>query len=1078
MRIIKTLPLLLLTTCVQTALASSNPPAVGISSSATDAVAHAKAKNTTSAIALHADNYSTPADEAHAQHVKMHAVNTAALNTANADTTNCNDNAFVTSGRNLLTQIKTQSYDCVGRLFTDASDTVRLGTFTQANIITVANEAKAKALTYNGTDADQYMQALQYWIRAFYYYGNRELLTPENQQATKSALDALFANSHMYDKTAENAKVIELAVVNLNNASLQEKYMPIVHQLLDRYDESYEEVTGWGDIFAAAIWGIPNACARFADCRTAEHTTAFITKLGNFIHNNINWLDKGATDYHLHNLGYQLGNVYSGKNDSHFSSIQATLVSEVNKVFNSYGPLEADSGRRAYLQTLNAVNYRGKCSEHNVCSKKDEIISSVLKDRINCPSGTLFMWAQDMNQAQLDWACSSLRSHEEHFHTTLKTNRIPVTPDDNDLLRMVVFNDASEWRIYGGVLFGASTDNGGLYLEGDPSKAGDQATFFAYEEVPARPIFDIWNLRHEYIHYLDGRFITQGDFRDVNGAGKTVWYGEGIAEYISRRNCNDGAATEAGNATHNISTIFGNEYGVGQNRIYSWGYLASRYMFERQNTTFFNMLDKFKVGDYASYRTSMVDSWISNKTFDADFSNWLTTVTSSGCTVDNTRPPSPIEPIDIGDIQGDELPGINACALNRPRQSRDISAGKAICIENKANNHQVQLGLNVPVGLVDVSLEITLRHGSGNANLLHRWDKRPNSTTYDHISNGPSNNETILVPNVKAGWNYIHVPADSEFTDVTVLARYIQNGAPIDDNILVNGVSKKVSGQKSEEVHFTMQVPANVATLTFDTSGGTGDADMYVKYGAAPTTNSHDCRPYKGGNVEQCVMDNIQAGTYHIMLRGYDNFTDVNLVGKYTTGNNNAAPTALTDGPYSGNVNTAIAMSSNNSSDSDGSIASRAWDFGDGSTSSSTNPSHTYSTAGTYTVTLTVTDNEGATASTTTTATISSASNGNSLDNGVVKLVSGTTNEESIYTLVVPAGASNLTITTSGGSGDVDMHVKFGEAPTKASYDCRPWKVGSNESCTINNVQAGTYYIMLLGHNNYTDVQLVGNYTP
>ncbi|WP_157430517.1 LamG-like jellyroll fold domain-containing protein [Actinomadura macra] len=50
------------------------------------------------------------------------------------------------------------------------------------------------------------------------------------------------------------------------------------------------------------------------------------------------------------------------------------------------------------------------------------------------------------------------------------------------------------------------------------------------------------------------------------------------------------------------------------------------------------------------------------------------------------------------------------------------------------------------------------------------------------------------------------------------------------------------------------------------------------------------------------------------------------------------------------------------STDTDGSVASYAWDFGDGQSGTGVKPSHTYATAGEYTVKLKVTDDHGATA--------------------------------------------------------------------------------------------------------------------
>jgi endonuclease I/subtilisin-like proprotein convertase family protein len=49
------------------------------------------------------------------------------------------------------------------------------------------------------------------------------------------------------------------------------------------------------------------------------------------------------------------------------------------------------------------------------------------------------------------------------------------------------------------------------------------------------------------------------------------------------------------------------------------------------------------------------------------------------------------------------------------------------------------------------------------------------------------------------------------------------------------------------------------------------------------------------------------------------------------------------------------------SSDSDGTVASYSWDFGDGNNGTGSNPTHAYSLAGDYNVVLTVTDNQGAT---------------------------------------------------------------------------------------------------------------------
>lgn len=77
----------------------------------------------------------------------------------------------------------------------------------------------------------------------------------------------------------------------------------------------------------------------------------------------------------------------------------------------------------------------------------------------------------------------------------------------------------------------------------------------------------------------------------------------------------------------------------------------------------------------------------------------------------------------------------------------------------------------------------------------------------------------------------------------------------------------------------------------------------------------------------------------------------------------NVAPTAsFTAWRVDGTDPMTVQFDASSSRDSDGTIASAQWIFGDGTTGSGTAPIHTYSHVTSYSVTLVVTDNQGATA--------------------------------------------------------------------------------------------------------------------
>lgn len=90
--------------------------------------------------------------------------------------------------------------------------------------------------------------------------------------------------------------------------------------------------------------------------------------------------------------------------------------------------------------------------------------------------------------------------------------------------------------------------------------------------------------------------------------------------------------------------------------------------------------------------------------------------------------------------------------------------------------------------------------------------------------------------------------------------------------------SQNLQGARNATLAGSFTVPAGTRSLTVTMSGGTGDADLYVRFGAAPTTSTYSCRPYKDGNDETCTFTNPQAGTWYVNVRGYTAFSGVSVV--------------------------------------------------------------------------------------------------------------------------------------------------------------------------------------------------------
>jgi serine protease len=212
-----------------------------------------------------------------------------------------------------------------------------------------------------------------------------------------------------------------------------------------------------------------------------------------------------------------------------------------------------------------------------------------------------------------------------------------------------------------------------------------------------------------------------------------------------------------------------------------------------------------------------------------------------------------------------------------PPPITELISGQAINTSGDKGS-ETMYKIEVPQG--STSLTVNLNGGTGDADLYVQAGQQPTLNNYECRPYKTGNTESCSFSNPTAGDWYVLLHGYSPYSDATLIASVDSQGG-CGSNCLENGVPiSNISGAKNQQLFYTIEVPANV-NLSITTSGGRGDADLYVRKGSKPTTSSYDCRPYKNGNNESCSINSGQGGTYHIMLRAYSAFEDVSLVGQY-----------------------------------------------------------------------------------------------------------------------------------------------------------------------------------------------------
>lgn len=699
-------------------------------------------------------------------------------------------------GSALANAVKTASWECINSLFSVDGST-GAGIFSESQMVSIADAMATDAINYPGNNSSSMLQLVLY-LRAGYYvqfYNGGQIgnYGPGLDAAIDQALNAFTNNGHFTDVNDAHGEILSEVVTLIDSAERSATQIDTISGILDRYGPSHHGLwymeAAVNNVFTVLFRG-----QQLDDFRSAvqQHpNTGILDTLVDFINQNKN-ADLGSNrEYMLQNAAGELARFLITGAWGYPESFHNQVHPKVKSVLDQFSM--TGYGASVYVRMAGVIIYEDNehCAYFGLCNFIDDLEDHILPEEHarNC-SPTLRVRSQALTSGQLDEVCDEVSAEEVYFHDRMQTNHVPVDDDYNETLEMVIFHSSTDYENYSGTLFGNDTNNGGMYLEGNPSNPNNQARFLAYEAEWMRPEFHVWNLTHEYIHYLDGRFNWWGMFSDypMNSPASAIWFIEGFAEYMSwsfRQVTNDNAVSSASNpGKFTLGQVFDNDYNSSQERIYQWGYLATRFMFERHEAEVDSMFTITRAGNYQpGYR-----NWLDpvRNIYNNEFREWLIcfhsgngdTSACGGPPVD--PPPSGGDSIfadrfdtsgnddDDGGSEPPPEPGVGECTLE---DERELENGcKRGGLSASTVQEDVWLYIYVPEGTGTLRLEMS--GGEGDADLYQKHGGWPGTSDYDNAGTAPGNDETLIVSNPGTGWHYLLLKAKSDSFDGVQVAAF------------------------------------------------------------------------------------------------------------------------------------------------------------------------------------------------------------------------------------------------------------------------------------------------------------------
>ncbi|UQX03532.1 collagenase [Streptomyces sp. RerS4] len=476
-----------------------------------------------------------------------------------------------------------------------------------AHVQAVARRISTLAAAHDGRNSSHLEEMFTYLHAVAYHDFSRDEIDTTDAPtvaAVRKAIDDFGNAARTFDVTPSNARTLREALYAAG-PGLRQHQLGLIKKVLATMDPAHQETNrdaGWAGAVLAALStnylgvypGNDDTAFHAAVAADPAYRQAFKAFAG-YTHlkgTGNAWVVRDA----LGEYG-RMGQV-AGLRDAVVADLGAML-----------GPVKTNFGSEPWAKLVSWLNFYEACKPYGVC--KEDIEKQIFPYTYTYDNGAIKVRTA-LDRATVDQLYYASKQVKAQFHRVVGTDQ-PLAGDPNSTLNIVLYASRADYENYHPILTGYDTNNGGIYIE-------NGATFYTYQRrVPQDSSLTLEELfRHEYTHYLNGRFAVPGFF------GQGPWYegdrttamDEGTAEFFDGATRDNGVAvrkslvksiindTAGGGPRMTVQQILNATYDGDGFRFYSYAGTFFEFLWTEKPSALREMYTHLRNNDVAGY-----DAW-------------------------------------------------------------------------------------------------------------------------------------------------------------------------------------------------------------------------------------------------------------------------------------------------------------------------------------------------------------------------------------------------------------------------------------------------------------------------------------